>query len=236
MFKRNLVGVVCLMIFSSGIYAGDDDIRKSLINTGIRDAEITHAPVPGMKTVIAGSQGVLYVTDDGKYLIQGPLYNISGKEPVNVTNVLLLKKMESLEKEMIIYKAPQEKYVITVFTDTTCPYCRKLHEEMDAYNSAGITVRYLAFPRQGTESPGGKEMNAIWCAADRKKAFDDAMNNRTIKADKCNSGISRHYELGGLYGVNGTPAIILSDGLMMQGYQGSRELVAVLSDREKRSE
>jgi thiol:disulfide interchange protein DsbC len=29
---------------------------------------------------------------------------------------------------MIVYKAPQEKHVITVFTDITCGYCHKLHE------------------------------------------------------------------------------------------------------------
>ncbi len=54
-----------------------------------------------------------------------------------------------LKKEMIVYKAPQEKHVITVFTDITCGYCHKLHEQMADYNALGITVRYLAFPRQG---------------------------------------------------------------------------------------
>lgn len=53
---------------------------------------------------------------------------------------------------MIVYKAPDEKHVITVFTDITCGYCHKLHEEMKDYNALGITVRYLAFPRQGLES------------------------------------------------------------------------------------
>lgn len=43
---------------------------------------------------------------------------------------------------MIVYKAAQEKHVITVFTDITCGYCHKLHEEMKDYNALGITVRY----------------------------------------------------------------------------------------------
>ncbi|HCG18672.1 MAG TPA: bifunctional protein-disulfide isomerase/oxidoreductase DsbC, partial [Shigella sp.] len=43
-----------------------------------------------------------------------------GTAPVNVTNKMLLKQLNALEKEMIVYKAPQEKHVITVFTDITC--------------------------------------------------------------------------------------------------------------------
>jgi protein-disulfide isomerase len=102
------------------------------------------APVAGMKTVLTNS-GVLYVTEDGKHIIQGPMYDVSGAQPVNVTNQLLMKNLNALEKEMIVYKAAQEKHVITVFTDITCGYCHKLHEEMKDYNALGITVRYLAF-------------------------------------------------------------------------------------------
>ncbi len=31
-----------------------------------------------------------------------------------------------------------------MFTDITCGYCHKLHEQMADYNALGITVRYLA--------------------------------------------------------------------------------------------
>jgi thiol:disulfide interchange protein DsbC len=59
-----------------------------------------------MKTVLTNS-GVLS-TEDGKHIIQGPMYDVSGAQPVNVTNQLLMKKLNALEKEMIVYKAPQE--------------------------------------------------------------------------------------------------------------------------------
>lgn len=53
---------------------------------------------------------------------------------------------------MIVYKAAQEKHVITVFTDITCGYCHKLHEEMKDYNALGITVRYR-FPTRRRAEP-----------------------------------------------------------------------------------
>lgn len=58
---------------------------------------------------------------------------------------------------MIIFKAPQEKYVVTVFTDISCGYCKKLHESVDELNRQGVTVRYLAYPRQGADSDVGKK-------------------------------------------------------------------------------
>ncbi len=82
---------------------------------------------------------------------------------------------------MIVYKAPQEKHVITVFTDITCGYCHKLHEQMSDYNALGITVRYLAFPRQGLQSEAEQNMKAIWCAKDRNKALDDAMSGKGVQ-------------------------------------------------------
>lgn len=92
---------------------------------------------------------------------------------------------------MIVYKAPQEKHVITVFTDITCGYCHKLHEQMADYNALGITVRYLAFPRQGLDSDAEKEMKAIWCAKDKNKAFDDVMAGKKRRTSQLRRGYCR---------------------------------------------
>lgn len=98
--------------------------------------------------MLTGS-GVLYVSEDGKHILHGPLYDISGKVPVNVTNQLLVTQLGALQDQMIVHKAPKEKHVITVFTDSTCGYCHKLHQQMHKYNDLGITVHYLTLPRQG---------------------------------------------------------------------------------------
>ncbi|EJF29005.1 bifunctional protein-disulfide isomerase/oxidoreductase DsbC [Enterobacter sp. Ap-916] len=212
----------------SGIaHADDAAIKQSLAKLGVQGAEIQAAPVAGMKTVLTDS-GVLYVTEDGKHVIQGPLYDVSGAQPVNVTNQLLIGKLNALEKEMIIYKAPKEQHVITVFTDITCGYCHKLHEEMSDYNALGITVRYLAFPRQGLQSQAESDMKSIWCAKDRNKAFDAAMKGGDVAPASCDINLANHYNLGVQFGVQGTPAIVLSNGSMIPGYQGPKEMKQML--------
>ncbi|EPF13690.1 MULTISPECIES: bifunctional protein-disulfide isomerase/oxidoreductase DsbC [Cedecea] len=208
-------------------HADDAAIKQSLAKLGVQGADIQSAPVAGMKTVLTDS-GVLYVTEDGKHVIQGPLYDVSGAQPINVTNQLLTGKLNALEKEMIIYKAPKEQHVITVFTDITCGYCHKLHEEISDYNALGITVRYLAFPRQGLQSQAESDMKSIWCAKDRNKAFDAAMKGGNVAPASCDINLANHYNLGVQFGVQGTPAIVLSNGTMIPGYQGPKEMKQML--------
>ncbi|RJT23193.1 bifunctional protein-disulfide isomerase/oxidoreductase DsbC [Buttiauxella izardii] len=217
---------------SGFVHADDAAIKQSLAKLGVQNAEIQPAPVAGMKTVLTDS-GVLYVTEDGKHFIQGPLYDVSGAQPVNVTNKLLVGKLSALEKEMIVYKAPQEKHVITVFTDITCGYCHKLHEEMKDYNALGITVRYLAFPRQGLQSQTESDMKAIWCAKDPKKAFDAAMKGEAVTGGTCDMNIANHYNLGVQFGIQGTPAIVLSNGTVIPGYQGPKEMKQMLDAHQQ---
>ena len=201
--------------FTGFAHADDAAIKQSLTKLGVTSSDIQPAPVAGMKTVLTNS-GVLYVTEDGKHIIQGPMYDVSGAQPVNVTNQLLMKNLNALEKEMIVYKAAQEKHVITVFTDITCGYCHKLHEEMKDYNALGITVRYLAFPRAGVQSQP-----------------DDAMNGKGVQPASCDIDIAKHYALGVQFGVTGTPAIVLSNGYVVPGYQGPKEMKEFLDAHQK---
>ncbi|MFS2225488.1 bifunctional protein-disulfide isomerase/oxidoreductase DsbC [Pantoea sp. B65] len=231
--KKRFMLISLLLASVTGVARADDAaIQASLKKLGLQQIEIQSSPLAGTKTVLTES-GVLYVSEDGKHFIQGPLYDVSGTQPVNVTNKLLEKKVDALTSEMIVYKAAKEQHVITVFTDITCGYCRKLHEQMADYNALGITVRYLAFPRQGLNSPTEKEMKSIWCTADRKKSFDAAMKGEEISPADCKINLDEHYKLGVLYGIQGTPAILLDNGIMVPGYQGPQEMKQML-DSQKR--
>lgn len=221
-----------LIALTTGLaHADDAAIKQSLSKLGLQQTEIQPSPLPGFKTVLSES-GVLYVTDDGKHFVQGPLYDVSGSQPVNVTNQLLEKKVEALSKEMIVYKAPKQQYVVTVFTDITCGYCRKLHQEMADYNALGITVRYLAFPREGMNGTVAKEMKSIWSAAEPRKAFDAAMKGEAVSPIDGKIDIAQQYKLGILYGIQGTPAILLENGSMIPGYQNPQDLKKFLDSQK----
>ncbi len=232
--KKSLMMFTLLAAFSTAVQADDAAIKQTLAKLGVQSTEIQPSPISGMKTVLTNS-GVLYVTEDGKHMIQGPLYDVSGPQPINTTNSMLMTHLNALEKEMIVYKAANEKHVITVFTDITCGYCHKLHEQMADYNALGITVRYLAFPRQGMQSEAADNMKAIWCAKDRNKAFDDAMAGKGVKSASCDVDIADQYALGVQFGVSGTPAIVLSNGYVVPGYQAPQEMKTFLDEHKKQT-
>ncbi|VEB88634.1 thiol:disulfide interchange protein DsbC [Citrobacter koseri] len=68
--KKRFMMFTLLAAFSGMVHADDAAIRQSLTKLGVQSTEIQPAPVAGMKTVLTNS-GVLYVTDDGKHIIQG---------------------------------------------------------------------------------------------------------------------------------------------------------------------
>lgn len=158
------------------------------------------------------------------------MFDMSGKTPKNITNNVLLDELNSLENEMIIYKSQRGSHVITVFTDITCPYCLKLHNENKALNDKGITVRYLAFPRKGPDSAVGREMQSVWCNGFKTKALDNVFRNEPIpQIDSCNIDISKHYNLGLKFGITGTPAIVLEDGTLIAGYLSADKIAELVN-------
>lgn len=216
---------------STVIHADDREIKKSLERLGIQQADIRPLLIKGLKSVLTDS-GVFYLTEDGQYILSGQLYDIRGKVPVNLTNQLLVTQLEALKEQMIVYKALKEKYVINVFTDITCAYCQQLHKKIHEYNQLGITVRYLAFPHQGLGSQLVKDMQHIWCNPDKIKAFNAAMNGNTVSVATCKNDIRKHYVLGIQFGVQGTPAIIFSNGLIIQGYHEAKEILDMLKTQQ----
>ena len=235
-----LASLLALTTFSAMAQPNEAAIKQRLTAIGIAPSSITASPVSGLNEVVT-ERGIIYVSDDGEYLLLGNLFKNTGAEPVNLTEQKMASlnkvKLAALAKDMIVYPAKDEKYVVTIFTDTSCGYCRKLHNEMKGYNDAGITVRYLAFPRGGERSKNFAEMSAIWGAEQRVIAMDEAKQGQFSVGDKAlnKEMVLQQYELGLAMGVSGTPAIVLQDGTMIPGYQPPAQLLQLLKSRANAS-
>lgn len=207
--------------------AAEQAIRKSLdsLQLEVPIDTITASPLPGLYEVKLKGSRVLYASADGQFVMQGYLFQLKDGKPVNLTEKTERLGISGLINgipvaETVVYPAIGEtKTHITVFTDTTCPYCHKLHAEVPELNKMGIEVRYVAFPRMGLGSPGDAQLQAVWCSKDKKAAMDSMVAGKEIKADKCENPVSKQFALGQSIGVNGTPAIVLADGQVIPGYQ-----------------
>lgn len=221
---------------TSATTAGDPAIearvRASLgeLDPNFNPDYIGAAPFAGFREVVVSGQ-VLYVSDDGKYLLQAQPYDISKRAMATSEGLLAYRRgllAQVPADQHISFVPPNAKYTITVFTDTECGYCRKLHQDIAELNRNGIGVEYLAFPRMGPGSQDFNDMISVWCAADRKTAMNNAKAGQPVAATRCTSPVAMHYELGQKLGVNGTPAIFAADGTQLGGYVPPAQLKAAL--------
>jgi len=181
---------------------------------------IADAELPGFQEIVVAGQ-VMYVSNDGRYLIQGKVYDMEQRTELGQPALSALRK-ELLDavprKERIIFAPEHPRYTVTVFTDIECGYCRKLHADIGEYNKRGIAVEYLAFPRMGLDSDDYRSMVSVWCAADRNQTLTDAKEGKEIPRRNCVNPVADHYALGQRLGLTGTPMIVTAEGVVMPGY------------------
>ncbi len=243
--KKSVITFVVSMLVSASSFAAvsnqvHDLLTKKLESLQVDAESITESPIKGLYEVV--SEGAIYyLSEDGQFLISGSIYDTNnGMKNITAAKVSDIRrentaeqfaKIKSFEKDMIVYKADNEKYVITAFTDITCAYCKKLHAEMADYNKLGITIRYLAFPRGGEKSNAYRNMVSVWCSDDPKSAMDDAKRGRRIKTMTCDNNVLEQYKLGIALGITGTPTMFLEDGTAMPGYLPADRLIQVLEEK-----
>jgi thiol:disulfide interchange protein DsbC len=203
---------------------------------GLEINKVNPSAMPGLVELIT-NQGLFYASADGKFFIQGKLYGL-GRTVTNYSEESLaqvrVEGMDTFSDAMIVYPAKNEKHVVTVFTDITCGYCRKMHEQMSDYNDKGITIRYLAYPRSGVKdrsgqySEGFKDLRSIWCHENPEEALTKAKMGSSVAQRICDKPIEDEFNFGRQVGVNGTPAIILEGGMMLPGYKEPEALLNII--------
>ena len=215
---------------ASAELSGSEQLTQALAKSmpGVIPSKISATPVDGLYEVIVGSQ-VVYMSVDGRYMIEGDLYDLKTKVNVseNAKSAIRLAALNQLgEKNMLIYKPEEVKNIITVVTDIDCPYCRRLHSEMPDYLKNGIEVRYIFMPLKGSSDM--KKTVSVWCADDQKKALDIVKAGGEIEDKTCDNPIMKNLKVARELGVSGTPAIIMEDGQILPGYVPVNKLVAEL--------
>lgn len=121
-------------------------------------------------------------------------------------------------------KAPNEKLVAYMFTDTSCSWCQKVHHNLDAYTKAGVTLKFLPFPRKGLDSPEAKQMAGIHESESPIDALQAAFNGKYVQPMPVNETVERQYKSGVGMGVSGTPSFVIN-GYVFEGYMTPDQLI-----------
>ena len=236
---KKVIGFTALMLFGLTCVTANADeeaIRKalSLAMPASKVEAIKPSVIKGLYEAAVGAN-IYYVSEDGKYLIQGRLVDIAARkdlteEKLNGTRKLAIENMG--KENMIIFAAKIPKYTVTIFTDIDCGYCRKLHSELDQYSAQGITIQYLFFPRAGKGSDSYNKAVSVWCADDRNAALTAAKKDKSIAVKTCDNPIDKHMKLAEDFDVKGTPMIVTEAGNILPGYLPAKQLVEALESEK----
>lgn len=194
--------------------------RLSGMVDDINDVTIAESPIQGLLEVGVSSE-IIYMTADGRFLIQGRVLDLETRTDITNTARTKLRKdaLAGLNREEWISFGPRDaEHEILVFTDPDCGYCRRLHQQMQDYNEAGIRISYLAFPRAGVGSATYTKMVSVWCARDKHHAMDVAKGGGEPEPATCENPVDEQYEFGKILGVTGTPALVTFNGDLIPGY------------------
>ena len=224
-----VLGVASWSVMAVEIPAAVTTQLQSLL-PGKTPSAVQATPIPGLFEARYGTS-ILYVSADGRYLIDGNMLDMAQRknlteESMKLARIEVLQGMD--ESEMVLYQPEKTTRTLTIFTDIDCPYCVRLHEERQALLDAGVKLRYLLYPRAGINSPSYDKAVNVWCAADRAAAMTDAKAGMAVEEANCETPILSQIQVASAFGLKGTPHIVIDDGEVIGGYMPAKALLEKL--------
>ena len=232
---KNILLLIAIMLLVSCAKKDevDLDIRKTVSNA-YPDVVIDEIKKidDNFHEIIINKQ-IYYATNDGKYLIVGNVINLNTKESITENTKMnqRLSIIDSIDmKNYMIFKPKKTDHILTIFTDTSCPYCQKLHNEIPDLLENNIEIRYVLFSRNGNDVDAYQQLVSAWCSADKIDALEDLFSGDILDdASNCENPIARNFDFAGSLSVEGTPTIFLEDGRIIPGYQNYKNILAFIN-------
>ena len=204
-----------------GASAQEATIRKNLaerLPNLPRIDEVSKTPMPGLYEVRVNQSDILYTDAEGSYLLQGELIDTRTRSNLTEERVSKLSAVDFKAlpfKDAFTIVRGNGKRRIAIFEDPNCGYCKRFEKDLAKIDN--VTVHVFLYPVLGPDSLAKSQ--AIWCAKDKAKAFEDWMlrNIAPTPASCDSSAIQRNLALGKQHRITGTPTSFLPDGTRLPG-------------------
>ncbi|OTG89511.1 DsbC family protein [Acinetobacter sp. ANC 3832] len=160
---------------------------------------------------------IVYVNEDAQHIFVGSMIRL--KDQHNLTKDLTLQQNMVDFKKLPLNDAVKTvrgngKRQLAIFSDPNCPYCKTLEGNLAQLKD--VTIYTFIYPIKTQSIIPSKQ---IWCSANKEFAWKNLLQKgiKPTAAADCATPIERNLELGKRLGLNGTPAIIFSNGYKVMG-------------------
>lgn len=237
MTRRLLLVLLCLALTPLGVACADDAAIRRVIEPKLNGAKIDSiqpAPIAGLFEVrFRTKEGIqIWYTDaTAGYLIEGNIYD--AKTERNLTEERIRKAsaidFDSLPLDLAVrVQRGNGRRVAAIFADPYCPACLQFEKELAQVDD--LTLYVFLFPVIRPEL--ADHSKAVWCSADRAKAWLDLAQRRKrpVANATCKNPVEATLELGQKLNVRATPTVYFVNGERISGVLTADRLRAMLDD------
>ncbi len=218
MLKQLLSSACLALLLLAGSALADEAKIKQAVEAALGEKPdgVRKTNILGLYEVIVGGE-ILYTDEKVNYIITGNI--IDAKKRINLTQERLNKlsaiNFADLPLELAVKTVKGDgKRVFATFEDPNCGYCKKLAKDLAGMNN--VTFYTFLLPILSRDS--AEKSRAVWCAADRAKAWSDLMVNGIVPAaGTCEAPIEKVMALAQKYNIRGTPTIFFTNGERVPG-------------------
>ena len=191
--------------------------------------------VPGLWRVEVegkGKRGAVYVDFSKEFVVSGRVMRLADWSDVSSGKAPKPRKADltriSLDDTLLLGR-PEAKTKAFVFTDPQCPYCGKLHHELQKVvaKDPDIAFHLILFPLK-SHPDAYRISKSVMCTGDLG-LLEAGFAGEKIPDPPCETGaIDRNMALAEAYGIRSTPTLVLSDGRILSGFKPAEKLMEIL--------
>lgn len=207
-----------------------------LLKDGVdRVIRVDFAEVPGLWLVEAEKQGKrfpLYVDFSKSYVVAGNVIRLKDGKNLTSQREAELNRVDvgriPLQDALVLGNA-QAPHKVIVFTDPECPYCKKLHIELQEVVRRDPDIVFLIklFPLKMHPKAYGISQSII-CAGSLDM-LEDSFAGRPVPVPLCDTDVvDQTIALAPQLGIRSTPTLVLPDGLVAPGYKKADDLLKLI--------
>ncbi|MHB8668699.1 MAG: DsbC family protein [Burkholderiales bacterium] len=200
---------------------------------GAKIDAVTKTPYLGLYEVRIGNE-IIYTDAKMAYIFSGNI--IDARNMQNLTEKRL-SELSSVKWENLPLDAAFKtvhgngKRLLAVFVDPNCPYCKRFEKDLAKVDD--ITVYTFLYPILSQDSK--QKAQAIWCSADKSRAWNDLMlNGKAPAAASCDTPIEKNLAFGQKYRITGTPTLVFANGERVPGAVSAEQLEKMLALNDKK--
>ena len=216
-----IVFAFLLLVAAQTAPAQEPAIKKAFESrfTNSKVDSVTKTPFAGLYEVRIDNQ-LFYTDEKVSYIMVGEL--IDAKTKQNHTEERMQKlsaiKFDDLpfNQAIKIVRGNGRRH-LAIFEDPNCSFCKRFEQDLARLDD--VTVYVFLYPILSQNSVD--KSKAVWCSADRAKAWSDIMLGGNASAlavtRNCDNPVDKNLELGRKMRIDGTPTTFLPNGQRIVG-------------------